>query len=359
MRPPSRPRPAAPRTPGPGPGAAGAPGASGTAGASRPAGERTASSASGRPVPPPPASRTAPPAPPSPTPRRAATSGTSGTSGRDTSTVADAPDTATAPLSLARARALAAAGSGAPPVVSTAMADRLAERDAMRRHRLRRRALGAVGGAAAAGAALWVVLFSPVLGLDPQEVVVTGEGTTVDVGQVRAVLDAQAGVPLPRLDTVALREQVLDLGGVKDVRILRTWPDGLDVALTARVPVAAVPDGGAWVLLDGEGVRVGTAEQVPEGLPEVSVPLDADSARSLRAALVVLAALPDDLRTQVASVGAQTQDDVEMTLHDGVTVRWGGGEQVNLKVKVVQTLRAAAPEARVIDVSSPELPVTR
>jgi cell division protein FtsQ len=40
-------------------------------------------------------------------------------------------------------------------------------------------------------------------------------------------------------------------------------------------------------------------------------------------------------------------------------VRWGGQERLELKVEVVRSLRKLADGADVIDVSSPDLPVTR
>lgn len=206
---------------------------------------------------------------------------------------------------------------------------------------------------------VWAAFWSPVLALEPRDVTIEGATGTVDGDAVHELLVSQEGVPLPRLDTVALRSDILGLRGVKDVRIARSWPHGLDVSVTARVPVAAVPDGGRYVLLDAEGVRVGTRGKVPSKLPEVEVPLDDGSALALQSALRVLAALPSGLTKKVASVSAETQDDVETVLRNGQSIQWGGSEQLALKVEVVQTLRKVAPDAKVIDVSSPELPVTR
>ncbi|WP_460751715.1 cell division protein FtsQ/DivIB [Myceligenerans cantabricum] len=240
------------------------------------------------------------------------------------------------------------------------IAERDAERRAMARYRVVRRLLWATAGAAVAVALGWLAFFSPLLALDLDLVTVTGEGTTVDVGEVRDEVRPERAVPLPRLDTVALRERVLELDGVKDVRIMRDWPRGLSVTLTSREPVVAVPDGGRFVLLDEDAVRVGTTGSVDD-VPVVEVPLpDDDASRAaLFAALDVMAALPDGLAGNVTSVTAGTQDDVRTVLGDGTVVIWGSGDRMALKARVVTTLRSAEPGATTIDVSSPDLPVTR
>ncbi|HWV77438.1 MAG TPA: FtsQ-type POTRA domain-containing protein [Isoptericola sp.] len=244
-----------------------------------------------------------------------------------------------------------------PPRVSTAMADRLAERTAMRRHRTWRRVLAWLLALVLVGGLAWVALWSPVLALEKADVTVSGAGRYVDEDRVREIAEAPDGTPLPRLDTVAMREEVLGLRGVKDVRIARAWPHGLAVEITSRVPVAAVPDGDRLALLDSSGVRVATRDAAPKGLPQVDVPLD--DALALQAALHVLAALPAKLAGQVEHVSADTQDAVETVLEDGTTVRWGGSSDLPLKVEAVRTLRKLDEGARTIDVSSPELPVTR
>ncbi|WP_285101503.1 FtsQ-type POTRA domain-containing protein [Promicromonospora sp. MEB111] len=246
-------------------------------------------------------------------------------------------------------------------VVSDQLADRLAERTAMARYRVWRR-IGWTAFAVAVAAGLgWAALVSPLFALDAEQVRVTGEGTTVDVGEVREAVTDEAGVPLPRLDTVGLREEILAMNAVKNVRITRAWPDGLTVELTSREPVAAVPQpGDVYALMDAEGVRVGTAEEVPDGLPSIVTSLSDAGAgrRALDAALAVLGALPPKLAADITTVSAATQDDVRTTLSDGRVIRWGSGADVPLKTKVAQTLLRAEPTATTVDVSSPGLPVT-
>lgn len=246
-------------------------------------------------------------------------------------------------------------------MVSDQLADRLAERTAMARYRVWRR----IGWSAAAVVVLaglvWAAFFSPLLALDAEQVRVTGEGTTIDVGQVREAVTDQAGVPLPRIDTVGLREEILAMNAVKNVRISRTWPNGLEVTLTSREPVAAVPQpGDVYALMDAEGVRVATVEDIPEDLPSIVVSLsDAEAGRrAMDAALAVLGALPPRLAADIRTVSAATQDDVRTTLSDGRVIRWGSGAQVELKTEVAQALLKAEPSATTIDVSSPALPVT-
>lgn len=249
-----------------------------------------------------------------------------------------------------------------PPVVSSGSAARFAERAAMRRSLLRRRVIiGSVAGAVLV-ALSWLLLVSPVLALDLAEVELTGEGTVVDGAAVAAVVAPYADVPLPRLDTVALRREVLDVPGVRAAEVARVWPHGLRITVVSREPVAAVPQvEGGFALLDVEGVQVGRVDAPPEGLPVISVPADDPGARALTAVLTVLQQLPPELAAQIATASADSQDAVRFGLRDGAVVEWGSADRNALKVRVLQTLRSAEASrgAAVFDVSAPTLPITR
>ena len=249
------------------------------------------------------------------------------------------------------------------PVVSTGSAARFAERTAARRRVLRDRVL-LIGSACVVVVALaWVLLASPVLALHADEITVAveGTGTTVDPDAVLAVVQDSVGTPLPRLDTVAVRRAILDVPGVRAATVTRSWPHGVGISVVARDPVAAVPtDEGDLVLVDQDGVQVGRTDVVPEGLPEISVPLDGDT-RAMTAVLVVLQQLPAELAAQVADVAASNRDAVTLTLRDGAVVEWGSADDSALKATVLATLRAAPSSAgvKVYDVSAPTLPITR
>jgi len=224
-----------------------------------------------------------------------------------------------------------------------------------------------VGGSLGVLGLAWLLFLSPVLALDPQQVRITGAGTVVAVDRVSAVVVQRSGTPLPRLDTVALRDAILDVPGVREARVVRNWPRGITIELVSREPVAAVPEpaaadgtaGTGFALLDVDGVQVGRVDAAPDGLPVVEVPVG--DARTITAVLTVLRALPPDLLAEVGKVSAQTQDTVSMTLRDGDRVEWGSAQQAPLKIAVLKTLRAAPSSAgaTVFDVSAPTLPVTR
>ncbi|KQR11242.1 peptidase S9 [Cellulomonas sp. Leaf334] len=258
-------------------------------------------------------------------------------------------------------------GPVAPPVVSTSSEARFAERSRARRNLARRQLLLVSGSTVVVGALGWLLFFSPVLALDPAQVHIEGAGTVVAVDQVLEVVGAHATTPLPRLDTVGLRDEVLEVPGVREARVTREWPQGVAVVLVAREPVAAVPEQPAtampgqagFALLDMDGVQVGRVDAAPEGLPVVDVPVG--DKRTLGAVLSVLQQLPADLLAQVGDVSARTQDTVTMKLRDGVQVDWGSAGETPLKIAVLSALRAspAAAGATVIDVSAPRLPITR
>lgn len=249
-----------------------------------------------------------------------------------------------------------------PGVVSLASAERFRERAALRRRLVHRRLVIATVTIWTSVALVWVLLISPVLALDPAQIRVRGTGTVVDPAAVQAVVEPYAGMPLPRLDTVGLRRQVLDVPGVRAAEVARDWPHGLTVTVVSREPVAAVPQGaGGVALVDSEGIQVGRAETPPEGLPVVDVPLGEPGARAMTAVLTVLQQLPPELAAEVASASAASRDAVAFRLTDGTTVEWGSAEQTALKARVLQVLRSsgAADDAAVIDVSAPESPITR
>ncbi|MDN4476191.1 cell division protein FtsQ/DivIB [Demequina sp. SYSU T00192] len=217
------------------------------------------------------------------------------------------------------------------------------------------------GYVALAGALAWVVLASPVLALDPEQVEVTGYGTVVDPADVAAVVEANEGRSLATLASSRVADELREVPGVRDASVERVWPRGLLIELTSREPVAAVPDGeGGYDLLDSEATRVGRSDATPERLPVVTVPVGKGNERILESVLGVVNQLPVKLRNRVQDISATTEDTVTFVLRNGPQVDWGSAEDSALKARVLQVLldSGQADDVTEIDVSAPTLPTT-
>ncbi|MDR0482913.1 MAG: FtsQ-type POTRA domain-containing protein [Cellulomonadaceae bacterium] len=245
------------------------------------------------------------------------------------------------------------------PTVSTAMAQRLAEKKAMRRRLWVKRILGSILAVAVVGSATWLFFFSPVFALDAEAVTAQGHGSTISKKAVNATVRSRIATPLPRVDVSAMEREILDLVGVKDVTVTRAWPTGLTINLTAREPVIAVPGEGEWTLVDGEGVIAGVRDERPEGLPLADVSLEDADLAVRRAVIEVLNALPDSLREDTKITTAESRDAVESVLYSGRVIRWGNERRMPIKTAVVLSMLSLEHQPRFIDVTSPELPISR
>ncbi len=233
--------------------------------------------------------------------------------------------------------------------------ERFAERSRARRRFTVRWVVGVMLAVALLVGAGWLVGWSPLLAVDNVRV----SGAPDD--RTDAVLLAAAapmGQPLARVDTGAVAARVAELRWVADVDVDRSWPGTLVIDVQPRTPIAALHSGGPWQLVDAEGVVYETADDQPAGVPELDLS-PASSDEQLRAAAVeVLVALPVDLRGQLASVTAETPEDVRLKLISGAEVRWGGVERSERKAAVL--VRLLTQPGRVYDVSAPDAPaVTR
>lgn len=211
-----------------------------------------------------------------------------------------------------------------------------------------RRVLVALGAVAAAAGVGWLVGWSPVLGVGSIRVVGPEWMESDRVAEAAAV---ELGTPLARVDVDAVRARVQALPRVADVEVRRGWPRELVIVVTPRTPVAVVPTGSGWTLVDATGRAYVDVAERPGGLPELSTSGDGTAE-----AVAVAAGLPADLRSRVTSIAATTRDTVTLTLRSGAEVTWGSAERAELKARV---LTAMLPlQARAYDVSAPELPTS-
>lgn len=209
--------------------------------------------------------------------------------------------------------------------------------------------VGALAGAT------WLVLFSDRLAV--ADVEVAGASLLSDA-EVRAATGAVTGTPLARVDLAAVEERVEQLTPVLQAEVTRGWPRTLRVDVTERTPVAVVELAGSLRGMDADGVLFRRYDRAPAGLPRVVVPAGTRTEAVVEAARVV-GALPEGLAGRVERVEVETVDAISLRLRGGRRVVWGSADDSAAKVRVVDALLTAVPDARTYDVSVPGQPTTR
>lgn len=194
----------------------------------------------------------------------------------------------------------------------------------------------------------WAVWFSSLLAA-AQVRVLGVEGVRAEA--VLAAAAVPVGMPLARIDTARSERAVLGLPWVQAAEVRRGWPSEIVIAVTPRIPIAAIGTGAGRSGVDAEGMVFPVAGPLPKGLPTVTA-----EGVALTESMAVLASLPPGLARRVDSVSATTRDDVELTLRSGDRVRWGSADQPELKAEVLRALLER--KADVYDVSAPEVPTT-
>ena len=200
------------------------------------------------------------------------------------------------------------------------------------------------------GLAAWL---SPVLAV--RTVDVTGLEQIPDE-EVLAALGAVAGTPLLRVDTTAAARRVAGIARVAQVRVKRDYPTTLTVEVVERTPWAYYDGADGPHMIDESGVDYGV-EPPPIGLPRISTPEVLDEPELLRGGLQVLGELPPPLWDLVSELAINSTDDLELTLYDGRTIRWGDAADTALKGAVALAILSQPGQA--FDVSSPSLPTAK
>ncbi|MEV4637239.1 FtsQ-type POTRA domain-containing protein [Actinoplanes sp. NPDC049548] len=225
-----------------------------------------------------------------------------------------------------------------------------------RQRRLRAALPWAVGLGAllVVGALVWTVYGTSVLGVRDVRVVGTDTLTTSQVEQAAAVRMSE---PLARVDVDAIRDRVQALPAVERAIVSRSWPGTVEVQVVERTPVAAVPAGKEFSLIDAQGVAFRTVADRPSGLPVAKLAAPGPEDVNTRSALVVLSSLTAELREQLVSVSVPAPAQVSLGLRKHRTIIWGDETQSERKAQVATALLARKGDT--IDVSAPTVVTIR
>lgn len=242
----------------------------------------------------------------------------------------------------------------------TPVADRVSRLGAGRRRwRPTGRALVfAILGAAILAAMAWAVLGSRLLVV--RTVRVAGTGRTISTAQVLAAAHISRGLPLIRVNTGAVAQQVERLRQVQTARVDKDWPSTIVITVWPRTAVFAVRTPGGYALVDRFGVTMSQAAHRQAGYPLLAV---GDAAGPLRGSPVVQAAakvmheLPPSIAHQVTGVSATSPADVTVTLANGAQVIWGDTTRATQKAAELALLMHR--HAHIYDVSGQGTAVTK
>ena len=200
----------------------------------------------------------------------------------------------------------------------------------------------------------WLVAFSSVLGV--RHVLVRGQ-SLLTKDQIVAAADIKSGTPLLRLRTGRVEARVAQLPEVSSAKVSVSYPSTVTIVITERVPVGYLSDAStsppALSLVDRTGKAFRVVDAAPAGLPELTA---TDQASRLASAQIA-AALPDTIRSLVASIGGKTENSIVLTLADGRTVVWGGSVRNAQKAALLPALLAR--DGSSIDVSAEGVAVVR
>ncbi|MFQ4150439.1 cell division protein FtsQ/DivIB [Arthrobacter sp. LAPM80] len=224
----------------------------------------------------------------------------------------------------------------------------------------------------AVGAVLTLVmvlaLFSPALAV--KTVVFQGQ-KLVSEETLHKALAPILDKPLPQVTDEEVKKLLAPIIQVKSSRIEAKPPSTLLIHLVERVPVALLKNGEDYLLVDQDGVQLGsTKDPGSVALPLIDGGTAAIGKDTFRAMTAVLSNLPQTILGQLANATANSPDAVELKLSDGRSVIWGNASDMELKAQVLEALLNAPPPtvaagkpapvpANVFDVSAPRHPVTR
>ncbi|WP_438855853.1 FtsQ-type POTRA domain-containing protein [Agromyces sp. M3QZ16-3] len=226
-----------------------------------------------------------------------------------------------------------------------------------RRSRLRRATwITVVSSVVAIGIAAVAVAYSPLMALREVRV----EGTSrIAAAEVRAAFDDRVGTPLPLIAPDEVQRALAAFPLIETYATETVPPGTLVVRIVERTPVGVLDTSSGLMAVDAAGVVVERVEEIPDGLPLIEVEGGVDGAAFIAAGRV-LRSLPPEVRAAIASVTAESADDVRFELEEGSSVVWGSADDAALKATVLRDLMAAAPPDQVAryDVSAPLSPVT-
>jgi cell division protein FtsQ len=220
----------------------------------------------------------------------------------------------------------------------------------------------------AVASAVWAVELSTIFTAKQIQVDGNRQVTNEQILQAAAV---PSDVPLLRLPLSAIAARVETLDAVSTATVRRDWPDGVQITVTERKPVAQVALTDGYGLIGSDGQLFRTEQHPARSLPSIddswpasvddvlgqsggALPQVSDAEPSVNGAFVVAESLTHAVRVQVATIDASDAEGVTLTLRNGDTVEWGSTTDGRRKSQVLALL--VKHPAATYNVSVPDAP---
>jgi cell division protein FtsQ len=203
-------------------------------------------------------------------------------------------------------------------------------------------------------AAVWVVAFSPLLGV--RTIAVRGARGSFAAQVVKAAGIA-SGTPLVRLDAGSIARRVERIPAVRSAEVSTSFPSTVTITVVERRAVGFLADGNRFVLVDSSGVQYRSVAKRPVHLPRLVLPAGATSATTAAVAAVA-ADLPARLLPRIASVQALDPRAITLLMRGDLVVHWGSAAASAAKARILPVLlhQVYLHGGTQIDVSDPNQP---
>jgi cell division protein FtsQ len=200
-------------------------------------------------------------------------------------------------------------------------------------------------------------------------VVVTGSHPKTPTATILAAAGLEHPRPLIDINPATAATKVETLPYIASAQVKRHWPDGVEVAVTERVPVAVVAGPAtSWSQVDVSGRTLAVTPARPAGLPQLIVttaagpstppPVGKSLPTVAAPGLKVCSTLPLAFSAQVVSVTVAADSTVNLALNSGLTVELGTATTLPTKYEDVAAIIAhgSLRGKKVIDVTVPNAP---
>lgn len=241
-----------------------------------------------------------------------------------------------------------------------------ARRAEKKKARLRQRVLrllALTGGIAVLAFAFWLFFTSSVFSFSREDLTIEGaQSGAVDeriVADVNEEVEPLEGTPLLRISPREIEQSLAQSVLISEASVSRSWPSGLRVTVWPREAALAQIKEQGYDLVGADGVVVGSAEDLPDGIPAVSLSALGEQGAETQAgaALRVWQALSPEVKAVVSRIDVSGSQ-IFLDLTSGARVVWGDSSDSQVKAQVLDVLLANV-DVGSYDVSDPSRPSTR